>query len=295
MQKKITIRSATWITCGLATFVTLLLLEITGSDLKVKSFLPITSMILLTFCVHVVYTKFRPVPLISRVSGGVTVLFWAVVITGVATLAALRLNAPLIDADLASIDEAFGVNTSVLVGWVASHPVPAFLLNVAYKSTAPLVLAAVLALACMHQEKSMWELCLAFSGAGTSCILISAMAPAVGAFVHYKISPDTLALLPKDSGVYHLPIFTEYRSGTSGAIELEHMSGVVTFPSFHAAMAFMIGHAFRGLRWISGPVWFWSGIMVISAIPIGGHYAVDLVAGVGVWAIFALFARVRMP
>ena len=78
-------------------------------------------------------------------------------------------------------------------------------------------------------------------------------------------------------------------------IVIEHLSGVVTFPSFHAVMACMIGSAFQGFRWMSALVWIWSSVMVFSAIPIGGHYAIDLVAGAALWAIFALLIQVGLP
>ena len=295
MQEKVAARPATWITCAFSTCAAIALFGVTGSTLEISSFWPAVGIVVISLCIHVIYTWFRPDPLIGCVSGGVTALFWAGIMTGLASLAALRLNSPLIDADLALADEVLGVSTQAFVKWVAWHPTLVQLLNAAYLSTVPLIFATVLVLAWTRREASMWELCLAFAGAGILCTLISALVPAAGAFVHYETGSDLRAALPEGAGVYHLPTFYEYRSGTSNVVDIHHLNGLITFPSFHAAMALMTGYALRDLRWISGLAWAWSALTVLSAVPIGGHYAIDLLAGAAVWAPFALLARVKLP
>jgi membrane-associated phospholipid phosphatase len=122
--------------------------------------------------------------------------------------------------------------------------------------------------------------------------LLSAFVPAVGTFAHHVMAPDVLSLLPAGAGRYYLPIFYAYRSGALNTVDIHHFDGVVTFPSFHAAMALMTAYAFRDVRWLFGPICIWSGLTLLATMPIGGHYAVDVVAGAGVWSIFALLHRV---
>ena len=112
--------------------------------------------------------------------------------------------------------------------------------------------------------------------------------PAVGIYVHYQIATDALARLPPDAGRYFLPVIRAYRSGEVAKIAIRHFGGVVEFPSFHAAMALMTADALRTIRWLFFPACLWSGITLLSTIPIGGHYVVDLVAGIAVWAAFTL-------
>ena len=79
--------------------------------------------------------------------------------------------------------------------------------------------------------------------------------------------------------------FDAYRSGALASVNLFRLSGVVAFPSFHAAMAWMMAFALRGLGRISWLVWFWSGAIVVSAVPMGGHYGVDILAGTILWMV----------
>jgi membrane-associated phospholipid phosphatase len=143
----------------------------------------------------------------------------------------------------------------------------------------------------MRREDRLWELCLCFAGTLTLSVLISAAYPAVGAFVHYGTPAAVLDLLPEGSGIYHLPKFEAYRSGEVSTIDFAQLQGVLTFPSFHCAMALMTAYAFRGMRWLAGLGYGWNGLVIVSTIPIGGHYAVDLLVGALVWSVFAALAR----
>jgi len=180
-----------------------------------------------------------------------------------------------------------GVDTPAVVAWLARHA-PIGLLNVAYMSTVPLVFAAVIILGWSGREAMMWQLCLAFTGSAVCCAFLSAVTPAVGTFAHYGMPHDVLALLPSDAGRYYLPTFFEYRSRSLATVDLHHFDGVVVFPSFHTAMALMTAYALRHVRWLFVPACVWSGLTLVSTIPMGGHYAVDILAGAAVWAAFAL-------
>lgn len=115
MQKRLPARSVAWIACVFSTCTAFALLGITGIALEISSLLPVVGIGFSCFCIHIIYTRFRPDPLISCLTGGVTAVLWAGVATGIAALAALRLNAPLTDNDLAYVDEALGMNVSVFV------------------------------------------------------------------------------------------------------------------------------------------------------------------------------------
>ena len=71
---------------------------------------------------------------------------------------------------------------------------------------------------------------------------------------------------------------------------MSHLEGVVTFPSFHAITALLIAHAWRGLP---GATLFkiWAALVIVSAVPIGGHYVIDLVVGAALWGVFAAIAN----
>lgn len=286
-------RLAALVACILSTCAAGAMLLASRTALSLEGLPMMAAIILLLFALHVAYGALRPNPPISLACGGLAAVIWAGTAAGITALAALRLHAPLVDAALASADAFMGVDTPGIVAWAARTPWASRTLNAAYLSTVPLVFAALLFLAWTRREARLWELCLSFAGLGMACAVLSGFFPAVGAFVHHEVPPGTLALLPGGSGIYHLPTFAAYRSGALGEASIRHMEGVVTFPSFHTAMALMTGYAFRGLRWLSVLAWVWSGLTVASTVPIGGHYVIDLLAGGAAWGVLALAVRGR--
>jgi membrane-associated phospholipid phosphatase len=244
--------------------------------------------------VHFIYTWLRPDPFIGPIAGGLAVIIWAAIMADSTALAGLRSGAPLIDDSLASVDAMLGLDAPMLVAWVARHSPVIWVLEFAYLSAVPLMLATVIVLGLTRRESRLWEFCLVFVGSVLTCAFLSALMPAAGIYVHYRIPPEILALLPASAGRFYLPVFEAYRSGAVDTVYLHRLEGVVTFPSFHAVMALMAAYALSGgLRWLSGPVWAWSGLILISTIPIGGHYATDLVAGAAVWAAFTFPVQIR--
>lgn len=55
--------------------------------------------------------------------------------------------------------------------------------------------------------------------------------------------------------------------------------GIITFPSFHAAMAVMGTLALREMRYASYVATFVNGLMLLACMPIGYHYLIDVIVG----------------
>jgi membrane-associated phospholipid phosphatase len=120
--------------------------------------------------------------------------------------------------------------------------------------------------------------------------LVSIAAPAVGAMAHLGLLDLQGAGLPSGAGVYHLDAFARYHAGTDPVVRLSEMSGLVTFPSFHTVLALLATQALAETRWR----WIgvaWTAVVIVSTIPIGGHYVTDLAAGFAIWAGCARLAR----
>jgi membrane-associated phospholipid phosphatase len=62
-------------------------------------------------------------------------------------------------------------------------------------------------------------------------------------------------------------------------IPVDDSTGLVTFPSFHTMLGLVLIWAVRKtvLFW---PSLFLNGAMVVSTVAIGGHYLIDVVAGI---------------
>ena len=279
-----------WIACFVSTIFACVLFWATDTSISLSSVLIVLCLVAVPISLHVIYTVLRPDPLIGPIAGSVAAVSWAGFVAGGTALAALRTHAPLVDASLAYADTILGVDTTAFVAWAAFHPWMGLLLDVAYLSTVPLLLVTLVFLGLTQRKTLMWELCSAFVGSATFCAFASAVIPAIGAFAYYRIPSGILSLLPVGAGLFHLSIFEGYRSGMLDTVDVRNLGGVVCFPSFHSAMAFMIAFALRGFSWLSVFSSVWCGLILISTIPIGGHYFVDLLAGLIVWATFTQLA-----
>ena len=69
------------------------------------------------------------------------------------------------------------------------------------------------------------------------------------------------------------------------------MEGIITFPSYHAALAIVLGWALWQVAWLRWPGVVVNGL-VVAATPIdGGHYFVDVFAGAVIAALAIAAAR----
>ncbi len=81
------------------------------------------------------------------------------------------------------------------------------------------------------------------------------------------------------------------RDGVLRHLDLFGLAGIVTFPSFHAASALLYGWALWPVRWIR-PFAVFANVAMLAATPIaGGHYFVDLLAGLAVALAAIVVAR----
>ena len=74
------------------------------------------------------------------------------------------------------------------------------------------------------------------------------------------------------------------------SIRPELVTGFISFPSYHATAAAIFSWAMwpTRARW---PVLLLNSCMAISAMLVGAHYLVDILAGLGVGAISVMLAR----
>jgi membrane-associated phospholipid phosphatase len=90
----------------------------------------------------------------------------------------------------------------------------------------------------------------------------------------------------------HLPIFHGLRDGTFRALTAMTAEGIITFPSFHAALAVIFAVALWPvpilLRWIGLAL----NILMIASTPIdGGHYFIDVIAGIAIGTFCVIAVR----
>ena len=185
---------------------------------------------------------------------------------------------PLQDDTLVAIDRALGLDWRAFVYGLIRWPLTMMTLNWAYASFSYQVLITPLLFVWGTRDRAVtfvlaWALALAFTTA------IFPFAPALGGFLHFGIArTDVPEILVAASWVF-ADTFERARGGADLLLDVSDLEGLVTFPSFHAAVAVMIPWACWTMPRLRWPVLAWNSLMWVSAIPIGGHYAVDIVGG----------------
>ncbi len=230
-----------------------------------------------------VYRRWRPSPVLSNLSGAIAVLYCSIGMAGTISLIGLQYKSSLIDERLATVDRSLGIDLPSTIGWFADHPVSSQLLDVAYRSSFFQLFGLVIALAVVRRFDKLWQLVFVCSLTIVASTTFSVFWPAKGAFAYFDYPSDLLERLPVDAGTYHLAKFEYFRNVPSPVISFANLQGVVTFPSFHCCLVLMTIFAVTGTGWIFGSVLIWNLLVLVSTLPIGGHYVIDLPCGALLW------------
>lgn len=204
-----------------------------------------------------------------------------------------RQSGPLWDSTFTSWDKALGFDWYAVVHWADAHPVVAAPLGLAYASLIPQVILLILALGFANRLNKLRIFMLAAMICGTVTILLSPLFPALNQFAYQHIVPAALPNLNVASGYRELRDLQALRSGTMSALRLRDLQGIIAFPSYHAGLAAITLWGFwqSKIRWIG-----WSGaalaLTTILSTPVdGGHYLVDVIAGLCVATCSLAVAR----
>jgi len=207
--------------------------------------------------------------------------------TYIATSAGL----PLQDANLAAIDHALGLDWQAYFDFVCSHPNLLSGLVLAYAMIGWPVFGIPVALGFARQYRRIQEFTLAFGLALIITTVLAMLLPAIGT---YDIAALTRGDAPFTSSAFlqHLHDFPSLRAGTLHNLDLMKLTGVISFPSFHAAAATLYLWAFWPVRWMR-PIAVLANVSMLLATPIGGgHYFIDVFAGMAVAVAAIIVARV---
>jgi membrane-associated phospholipid phosphatase len=186
---------------------------------------------------------------------------------------------PLQDAALEAIDRQMGVDWAKLMTFVSLHPGLQLVLSLAYSSFALQTLTTVLALGVAGQLTRLSSFIAAFVATTLLIIAISAVGPAAGPWLFLDIQPASAnGFLPTSSTSW--PVFLALRDGTLHTVFGIRSEGIITFPSLHAALAVLFPVALwpvKGVRWFALGL---NILLVIATPAYGGHYVVDVIAGI---------------
>lgn len=122
-----------------------------------------------------------------------------------------------------------------------------------------------------HVRKARWFM-LWYIITGIITMVIGVLMPAKGAFVYYH--------LPVALHTAYVPVMADLRNGTLRTINFANAQGLVCFPSFHAILAVLSIAAGWSWKHLKYPFLVFNILVIFSAPIDGGHYGVDVLAGI---------------
>jgi membrane-associated phospholipid phosphatase len=206
-------------------------------------------------------------------------------------VAAVGAAFPLHDAMFEAADRALGLDWRGMLAWMNEQTLAHFVFMQSYMSFSVQATATILMLAFFSRLVHIRVFMLSLMLSALVCMAISGVLPAQGVWGFYNLNAaDYPAIIPATREA-HLPMFHGLRDGTYRVISGGGMEGIITFPSFHAALAVVFMVALWPI-----PVVRWFGIainsLMIVATPIdGGHYFIDVIAGIATAVLCIATAR----
>ncbi|BCH33040.1 hypothetical protein MesoLjLc_49700 [Mesorhizobium sp. L-8-10] len=197
---------------------------------------------------------------------------------------------PLTDAELAMIDEALGFNWLNFLIAVNESAFFSTVLLVAYHSLAFQVPLVLFWHAMQRSEHYAIEFIALFGISATISLALMSVIPAAGAYTYFDPGPADFSNFTAQAGMWHYSVLSALRSGMPFELVLTEVNGLVTFPSFHTTLGILVVYSLRhSALWI--PVGMLNLLMIIGTLPEGGHYLIDVIAGMMVAATSILAVR----
>ena len=205
---------------------------------------------------------------------------------------AAYINFPLVDAGLIRADATMGFDWHEYVAWIDARPFMASLLSVAYTSYGIqfTILLPLLFYSCPAHGQRVY---IGLYVAGIITVILSAIFPAVGAYVFYDMNAQQLPSIPSTARV-HEQLLLGLMHHTLNVIPYPG-EGIVTFPSYHSVIAVMLIYAaipYRMLFPLALPI---NLLMLLSTPFNGGHYLSDVLGGIFAAVLGIILAERMLP
>ena len=234
----------------------------------------------LLFGLGIVYSTIRPNTIISTVAYALLFIFLTSFFCGLFSYLTASLALPLNDRLLATIDLAMGFDWLKFLMFVNSYHWLAECLTFLYHTLGFQLLAVIIFLTIAGRHARLNELLGLFLICAIATVMLAAVFPSAGAYAYHKPDASLFAHRSAAAGMWHYNDLMSLREGTMKTIKVLSIEGIVTFPSFHTAVALIIAWALRDYRWLFAFTSVISSLVVVSTLTEGGHYLIDVVAGI---------------
>ena len=229
-----------------------------------------------------IYRRWRPDERIAATLVAVAQLVAFSAAAAVLSYAVASLDRPLWDATLMAWDQALGLDWRVYLAAADAHPHLAQILNLAYASLMAQMIGAAGVLGLSGRFAACRRFVLAMMLAAIVTILISGAMPAVSMVTRLGLRAADHPNLDFSAVPAALAPFNALRDGTLRIVSLAHAEGIITFPSFHAALGVIFARAFWSVRWARWPALALNALLIAATPLDGGHFFVDVIAGIAI-------------
>ncbi|MCE4061957.1 phosphatase PAP2 family protein [Pandoraea sputorum] len=198
----------------------------------------------------------------------------------------------VVDDLLNKSDAALGFRWPLAYDFFTRHEWLNAVLSTAYQSYKFQVGGILLLLSLTKNVEDLAEYLLLFVVVAVVTIAIATLIPATNPYYYFGIA--SVEDVTPWSQFYGL------RDGSLIDIDLANSQGIVSFPSLHTAHAIVFAYVLRHIKYLNVTAICVNVIMIVSALPFGGHYLVDVLAGlmlglgtILLWRRWSLHIRAR--
>jgi membrane-associated phospholipid phosphatase len=175
-------------------------------------------------------------------------------------------------------DHALGFDWTDFSAKVSAIPYAADVIGFCYQQWIGEFVAVIVLLSALKRADDVFGLLFAYIVSGVAMVAISGFLDvksidAVAAYATKAVH------LPSGVNPYYLKLLTSLRADGVHVVDLNHLGGLVSFPSCHAGAAVLLATATRNLKRLWAPFLVFNELILVGTISEGGHYLSDVLAG----------------
>jgi hypothetical protein len=247
-------------------------------DVDVHTMLRIAAFDLIPLTVGLFYVFLRPDPRMSTVMFALAFLLLFAPLGTILNYFAVSIAGHPIDAFLAQIDRAMGVNWLALMLAIAHHPAAITILSLAYSMSALQIAIPIALIGFNGDLKDISRLCVATAICALSSIAFWTALPSFGAYTVYD-----LTFVAEHAPVSVDTLYPKFLLGIlahgPGHIDPANARGLIGFPSFHTEEIVLAIWYLRKQVIYFLPMLVFT-VLALASVPIsGGHHIVDVIGG----------------
>ncbi|MCY0149078.1 phosphatase PAP2 family protein [Hoeflea sp. G2-23] len=198
---------------------------------------------------------------------------------------AMSLDMPLADELLANMDAAIGFDWHSFIAFVDARPLLAAAFGEAYQSFLIQVVLVPALLLWLGYSRRAHAFMIAFGLLTLVAAVVAIWFPAYGTYTHYGYTDGQLANINSYFGFEFIEHFEAVRNNVEFHISSQGISGILTFPSVHAGVAYLLIWATWTNIWLRYPFLLLNIMMALAAVVNANHYLVDILASIPLAAL----------